>query len=108
MLLTNRRHRILFITLAAMEVAWFLPFALTALIRMQSEQVVLPALLVMGLDYRELRRASVAPDAHTHHGIRVYKAHLHDCIWRGAAAIAVAVAVTGIIGGGLGALGGVG
>lgn len=45
MLLTNRRHRILFITLAAMEVAWFLPFAMTAFIRMQADFVQLPALL---------------------------------------------------------------
>jgi 1,4-dihydroxy-2-naphthoate octaprenyltransferase/chlorophyll synthase len=67
--------------------------------------MVLPALLVMGLDYRELRRVSAAPDVHTTHGIRVYKGHLHDCIWRGAAAMAVAVAVTGIVGGGLGSIG---
>ena len=29
MLLTNRRHRFIFIFLAGMEVAWFLPFVLT-------------------------------------------------------------------------------
>lgn len=51
MLLTNRRHRILFITLAAMEVAWFLPFALTVFIQMQRGAdaagiVRLPALLL--------------------------------------------------------------
>lgn len=51
MLLTNRRHRLLFISLAAMEVAWFLPFALTVFIRMQrqsapTEVVQLPALLL--------------------------------------------------------------
>ncbi|HRW05864.1 MAG TPA: DUF4129 domain-containing protein [Caldilineaceae bacterium] len=33
-------------SLAAMEVTWFLPFALTAFIRMQPEQVALPALLL--------------------------------------------------------------
>ncbi len=36
MLLTNRRHRMLFAALAAMEVAWFLPFALTLFIRWQN------------------------------------------------------------------------
>jgi 1,4-dihydroxy-2-naphthoate octaprenyltransferase len=61
-----------------------------------------PALLLMGFDYRELRRVSCAPDITTAHGTRTYKTHLHDCIWRGAAAVAVAVAVTGIIAGGLG------
>jgi 1,4-dihydroxy-2-naphthoate octaprenyltransferase/chlorophyll synthase len=64
--------------------------------------MVVPALLLMGFDYRELRRVSSAPDVGTAHGLRTYKTHLHDCIWRGAAAVSVAVAVTGIIGGGLG------
>lgn len=36
MLLTNRRHRILFAALAAMEIAWFLPFALTMFIHWQN------------------------------------------------------------------------
>lgn len=35
MLLTNRRHRLLFAALAAMEIAWFLPFALTFFIHWQ-------------------------------------------------------------------------
>lgn len=46
MLLTNRRHRVLFICLAAMEVAWFLPYAITIFIRMQADDVRLPALLL--------------------------------------------------------------
>lgn len=64
--------------------------------------MVVPALLLMGFDYRELRRVSNAPDVGTAHGLRTYKTRLHDCIWRGAAAISVAVAVTGILTGGLG------
>jgi len=54
MLLTNRRHRILFMALAAMEVAWFLPFALTLFIRMQPDQVALPALLLRSGDWSPL------------------------------------------------------
>lgn len=45
MILTNRRHRILFSALAGMEVAWFLPFALTLFAWLQPEQAPLPALL---------------------------------------------------------------
>jgi len=48
MLLTNRRHRILFAALAGLEVAWFLPFALTLFAWMMPERAPLPA-LVAGL-----------------------------------------------------------
>jgi hypothetical protein len=54
MLLTNRRHRILFMALAAMEVAWFLPFALTLFIRMQPDAVALPALLLKSGEWAPL------------------------------------------------------
>lgn len=43
MLLTNRRHRILFMALAGMEVAWFLPLALTFFAWLHPDQTVLPA-----------------------------------------------------------------
>lgn len=39
MLLTNRRHRFIFIFLAGMEVAWFLPFMLTLGARWQPEMM---------------------------------------------------------------------
>ncbi len=45
MLLTNRRHRILFIALAGMEVAWFLPLALTFFVWLHPDATPLPALL---------------------------------------------------------------
>ncbi|MEZ4867652.1 MAG: DUF4129 domain-containing protein [Caldilineaceae bacterium] len=45
MLLTNRRHRLLFMALAGMEVAWFIPFALTLFLWLQGEDARLPALL---------------------------------------------------------------
>lgn len=45
MLLTNRRHRILFMALAGMEVAWFLPLALTLFVWLHPDRAPLPALL---------------------------------------------------------------
>lgn len=36
MLLTNRRHRLLFLSLAGMDAAWFLPLALTVIVRWQA------------------------------------------------------------------------
>lgn len=50
MLLTNRRHRMLFAALAAMEVAWFLPFALTLLIHWQRGSAQLGVRLLYGAD----------------------------------------------------------
>lgn len=43
MLLTNRRHRMLFMALAGMEVAWFLPLALTFFAWLQPDRAPLPA-----------------------------------------------------------------
>lgn len=45
MLLTNRRYQILFIALAGMEVAWFLPWAFTFFAWLQPERAPLPPLL---------------------------------------------------------------
>jgi 1,4-dihydroxy-2-naphthoate octaprenyltransferase/chlorophyll synthase len=66
--------------------------------------MVLPAVAIMALDYRELRKAALAPDIETYYGLANYKRRLHECIWRGAIALALTVAVTGILGGGLGGL----
>lgn len=54
MLLTNRRHRILFIALAGMEVAWFLPLALTFFAWLHPAQALLPALIANVGDYSPL------------------------------------------------------
>jgi len=51
MLLTNRRHRILFAALAAMEVAWFLPFALTLLIQWQKGSIPLGSRYFYGTEH---------------------------------------------------------
>ncbi|MBX3014876.1 MAG: DUF4129 domain-containing protein [Caldilineaceae bacterium] len=45
MLLTNRRYRTLFIALAGMEVAWFIPWALTFFAWLQPDRSPLPPLL---------------------------------------------------------------
>lgn len=49
MLLTNRRYRLLFMSLAGMEVAWFLPFALTMLARGQVGMMARSELATMQL-----------------------------------------------------------
>lgn len=54
MLLTNRRHRILFMALAGMEVAWFLPLALTLFAWLHPAQALLPALIAHLGDYSPL------------------------------------------------------
>lgn len=54
MLLTNRRHRILFMALAGMEVAWFLPLALTFLAWLHPAQVLLPTFMANGGAYSPL------------------------------------------------------
>lgn len=54
MLLTNRRHRLLFMALAGMEVSWFLPLALTLFAWLHPERTPLPALLTGFGDYSPL------------------------------------------------------
>lgn len=54
MLLTNRRHRILFMALAGMEVAWFLPLALTFFAWLHPAQALLPALITNVGNYSPL------------------------------------------------------
>ncbi len=67
--------------------------------------MVAPAVGVMVLDYRALRKVGASPDVQTPHGLSHYKHTLHECIWRGATAFALAVAITGILEGGLGGIG---
>lgn len=69
--------------------------------------MVLPAVIVMAMHYRELREAGQAADIETPVGVRAYKRHLHDCVWHGAGAMAVSILVAGVLGGGLGSLSGV-
>lgn len=64
--------------------------------------MVLPVVLVMAVDYRELRKqgARSHPEEDLTHS--AYKARLHDCVWRGALVLAVVLIVTGILRGGIG------
>ncbi|MEZ4708599.1 MAG: DUF4129 domain-containing protein [Caldilineaceae bacterium] len=50
MLLTNRRHRLIFIFLAGMEVAWFLPFVLTLAARWRPEMLRMNEAATQALD----------------------------------------------------------
>jgi 1,4-dihydroxy-2-naphthoate octaprenyltransferase/chlorophyll synthase len=67
-----------------------------------SAWMVLPALVVMAIDYRELRIAGGAADIETYHGLAAYKRRLHYTIWRGTAVLAVAIVVIGFLMGGIG------
>lgn len=64
--------------------------------------MVFPVVLVMSVDYRELRKqaAKAGPDEDLTHA--EYKARLHDCVWRGALVLSVVLVVTGILRGGIG------
>lgn len=64
--------------------------------------MVTPPVVLMVLDYRALRKAGLSPDIETAYGLSVYKRRLHECVWRGATSLAIVVALTGLLGGGLG------
>jgi 1,4-dihydroxy-2-naphthoate octaprenyltransferase/chlorophyll synthase len=67
-----------------------------------SAWMVLPALVVMAFEYRELRKAGASSDADTYEGTRGYKRCLHHAIWRGTAVLSVAIVVIGFLMGGIG------
>jgi 1,4-dihydroxy-2-naphthoate octaprenyltransferase len=64
--------------------------------------MVVPPVVLMVLDYRTLRQSGRSGQIDTPYGIATYKRSLHDCIWRGATSMALVVALTGLIAGGLG------
>lgn len=66
--------------------------------------MVVPAVLVMIVEFRELQKAGSAADIEVYTGQRTYKETLHHCIWRGTMMLALAIAVIGVLGGGLGSL----
>ena len=45
--------------------------------------MMLPAVITLALDYRELRRAAADPDIESYYGLARYRSRLHDCVWRG-------------------------
>jgi 1,4-dihydroxy-2-naphthoate octaprenyltransferase/chlorophyll synthase len=64
--------------------------------------MVIPALVVMAVEYRELRKAGGSSEVESIEGTRAYKRKLHHAIWRGTAALSVAIAVIGFLMGGIG------
>lgn len=61
--------------------------------------MVLPVVVVMVADYRDLREGGrVRPDS-MH---RRYKHYLHQCVWRGGLTMAAMLALAGLLGGGIG------
>ena len=63
--------------------------------------MMLPVVLVMAVDYRELRRVSDVTETTDDMTHRDYKHALHDTIWRGALMMAGILAVVGLILGGI-------
>lgn len=61
-----------------------------------------PVVLVMAVDYRELRKGSrlEPPEEDMTHS--TFKRRLHDCIWRGALILSVTLVLSGILRGGVG------
>jgi len=64
--------------------------------------MVVPVVLVMAVDYRELRKQALLSDPEEDLTHRAYKERLHDCVWRGALVLALVLIVTGILRGGIG------
>ncbi len=90
------------LVLGAMIVWAILPLLAPAF---ASAWMVIPALVTMGIEFRELRLAGQAEDVDTYHGTTHYKHHLHACIWRGTIAMAVSIVVLAILMGGIGDFG---
>lgn len=69
-----------------------------------STWMVLPALLVMTIEYRELQRCGAHPHVDTYAGTAAYKMRLHNCMWRGAMVLGATVCLIAALGGGIGVL----
>ena len=61
--------------------------------------IVLPVVVVMVVDYRELLAHGRDPDDAMYRG---YKSRLHQCIWRGGVMMAAMLAFAGLVTGGIG------
>ncbi len=62
--------------------------------------VLAPVILVMGVEYTDLRKAGASAEIDTYVGITHYKDCLHDVIWRGATVLAGLLAVGALLFGG--------
>lgn len=59
-----------------------------------------PVVLVMAVEFRELREAGYSDEVETYVGITRYKGHLHNCIWRGTTVLAVLLVGSALLLGG--------
>jgi hypothetical protein len=66
--------------------------------------MVVPAVAIMVLELREVRRAALAHGFGSGHGLLRYRDALHGCVWRGTISLAANVAIVGLVRGGIGAL----
>jgi len=64
--------------------------------------MMLPPVTVLALEYRDLRRAGLAPDAATDYGLSRYRHQLDHGVWRGVFVLIAGILVTSVLVGGLG------
>jgi 1,4-dihydroxy-2-naphthoate octaprenyltransferase/chlorophyll synthase len=82
------------LVLGAMIVFALLPFMVPG---RASAWVVAPMLIVMAVEYAGLRRAGMRGDVATPKGTKRFKAHLHGCIWRGGAMLALGLIARALV-----------
>lgn len=62
--------------------------------------VLAPVIVVMAMEFVDLREVGSSSEVDTYIGITRYKGKLHDCIWRGTAVLAVLLAAGSLLFGG--------
>lgn len=62
--------------------------------------VLAPVIIVMAMEFVDLREVGASSEVDTYIGIGRYKQKLHDCIWRGTAVLAVLLAAGSLLFGG--------
>lgn len=62
--------------------------------------ILAPVILVMGIEFTDLRKAGASAEIDTYVGITQYKTHLHHVIWRGTAVLAGLLAAGALLFGG--------
>ncbi len=67
--------------------------------RFASVWVVLPAVVVMGVEFRELRMAGASAEVETYAGITSFKGRLHRCIWWGTTVLSMFILLMTLLSG---------
>lgn len=67
--------------------------------RFTTPWVILPVVIVMAVEFRDLRKAARAANIETYAGITTFKHHLHQVMWRGTTVFALLVAALAMLGG---------